>query len=74
MMTLSKQMKFTFNSLLEDIMGSKCSVIKVRQNIFFLCVLRPYLDYFTFQDYFAHIKMSQSVSGVKTGDLGLSHM
>ena len=31
MMTLSKQRKFTFNSLLEDIRGSQCCVIKVRQ-------------------------------------------
>ena len=31
MMTLSKQRKFTFNSLLEDIRGSKCCEIKVRQ-------------------------------------------
>ena len=31
MMTLSKQRKFTFNSPLEDIRGSKCCVIKVRQ-------------------------------------------
>ena len=34
MMTLSKQRKFTFNSLLEDIRGSWCCVIKVRQYIF----------------------------------------
>ena len=33
MMTLSKQRKFTFNSLLEDIRGSKCCEIKVRQYI-----------------------------------------
>ena len=33
MMTLSKQRKFTFNSLLEDIRGSQCCVIKVRQYI-----------------------------------------
>ena len=33
MMTLSKQRRFTFNSLLEDIRGSKCCVIKVRQYI-----------------------------------------
>ena len=33
MMTLSKQMKFTFNSLLEDLRGSQCCVIKVRQYI-----------------------------------------
>ena len=33
MMTLWKQRKFTFNSLLEDIRGSKCCVIKVRQYI-----------------------------------------
>ena len=31
MMTLSKQRKFTNNSLLEDIRGSQCCVIKVRQ-------------------------------------------
>ena len=31
MMTLSKQRKFTFNSPLEDIRGSWCCVIKVRQ-------------------------------------------
>ena len=31
MMTLSKQRKFTFNSLLENIRESKCCVIKVRQ-------------------------------------------
>ena len=31
MMTLSMQRKFTFNSLLEDIRGSWCCVIKVRQ-------------------------------------------
>ena len=31
MMTLSKQRKFTFNRLLEDIRGSQCCVIKVRQ-------------------------------------------
>ena len=31
MMTLSMQRKFTFNSLLEVIRGSKCCVIKVRQ-------------------------------------------
>ena len=35
MMTLSKQKKFTFNSLLEDIRGSKCCIIKVRQYISF---------------------------------------
>ena len=34
MMTLSKQRKFTFNSLLEDIRGSKCCEIKVRQYIY----------------------------------------
>ena len=34
MMTLSKQRKFTFNSLLEDIRGNECCVIKVRQYIF----------------------------------------
>ena len=34
MMTLSKQRKFTFNSLLENIRGSKCCVIKVRQYMF----------------------------------------
>ena len=33
MVTLSKQSKFTFNSILEDIRGSKCCVIKVRQYI-----------------------------------------
>ena len=33
MMTLSKQRKSTFNSLFEDIRGSKCCVIKVRQYI-----------------------------------------
>ena len=33
MVTLSKQRKFTFNSLLEDIRGCKCCVIKVRQYI-----------------------------------------
>ena len=33
MMTLSKQRKFTFNSPLEDIRGSLCCVIKVRQYI-----------------------------------------
>ena len=31
MMTLSKQRKFTFNSLFKDMRGSKCCVIKVRQ-------------------------------------------
>ena len=31
MMTLSKQRKFTFNSLLEYIRGSKCCIFKVRQ-------------------------------------------
>ena len=31
MMTLSKQKNFTFTSLLEDIRGSKCCIIKVRQ-------------------------------------------
>ena len=36
MMTLSKQRKFTFNSPLEDIRGSKCCVIKVRQYIMFI--------------------------------------
>ena len=35
MMALSKQRKFTFNSLLEDIRGSKCCVIKVRQYIIY---------------------------------------
>ena len=35
MMTSSKQMNFTFNSLLEDIRGSECCVIKVRQYISF---------------------------------------
>ena len=34
MMTLSKQMKFKFNSLLEDVRGSLCCVIKVRQYMF----------------------------------------
>ena len=34
MMTLLKQKQFTFNSLLEDIRGSKCCVIKVRQYSF----------------------------------------
>ena len=34
MMALSKQRKFTFNILLEDIRGSQCCVIKVRQYIF----------------------------------------
>ena len=33
MVTLLKQTEFTFNSLLEDIGGSKCCVIKVRQYI-----------------------------------------
>ena len=33
MMTLPNQMKFTFNSLLEDIRGSRCCVIKVCQYI-----------------------------------------
>ena len=33
MMTLSKQKNFTFTSLLEDIRGSKCCIIKVRQYI-----------------------------------------
>ena len=43
MMTLSKQRKFTFNSLLEDIKGSKCCVIKVRQYIFcFALNVQPY--------------------------------
>ena len=32
-MTLSKQRKFTFNCLFEDIKGSLCCVIKVRQYI-----------------------------------------
>ena len=32
-MTLSKQNNFIFNSLLEDIRGSKCCVFKVRQYI-----------------------------------------
>ena len=39
MMTLSKQRKFTFNSLLEDIRGSKCCVIKVRQYILIIPIL-----------------------------------
>ena len=33
MMTLSKQKNYTFTSLLEDIRGSKCCIIKVRQYI-----------------------------------------
>ena len=35
-MTISKQRKFTFNSLLENIRGSKCCVIKVRQ---YICII-----------------------------------
>ena len=38
MMTLSKQRKFTFNSLLEDIRGSLCCVNKVRQYIYIYIV------------------------------------
>ena len=38
MMTLSKQRKFTFNSLLEDIRGSLCCVNKVRQYIYILYI------------------------------------
>ena len=34
MMALSKQRKFTFNSLMGDIRGSKCCVIKVCQYIY----------------------------------------
>ena len=34
MVTLSMQRKFTFNSLLGDIRGSWCCVIKVRQYIY----------------------------------------
>ena len=50
MMTLSKQRKFTFNSLLEDIRGSKCCVIKVRQyikawmNLNFIKITSPIME------------------------------
>ena len=40
MMTLSMQRKFTFNSLLEVIRGSKCCVIKVRQ---YISEVKPFL-------------------------------
>ena len=38
MMALSRQRKFTLNSLLEDIRGSQCCVIKVRQYKLFMIV------------------------------------